>query len=43
MKQHASGALQLMHRIKVGPPIVTIHQGNSFIVTTAEAEITPDA
>ena len=43
MKQHASGALQLMHRIKVGPPIVTIHQGNSFMVTTAEAEITPDA
>jgi glycogen debranching enzyme len=32
-----------MHRIKVGPPIVTIHQGNSFMVTTAEAEITPDA
>ena len=43
MKQHASSAMHLMNRIKVGPPVVTIHQGTSFMVTTAQGEITPDA
>jgi len=43
MKTPASHAMQLMHRIKVGPPVVTIHQGNSFMVTTAAGDITPDA
>ncbi len=43
MKQPASDAVHLMHRIKVGPPVVTIHQGNSFMVTTAASEISPNA
>ncbi len=43
MKQPASDAVHLMHRIKVGPQVITIHQGNSFMVTTAAGEISPGA
>lgn len=43
MKQPASDAVHLIHRIKVGPQAVTIHQGNSFMVTTSASEISPDA
>jgi hypothetical protein len=32
-----------MNRIKVGPPVVTIHQGSTFMITTASSEISPDA
>ena len=43
MKRRTNDAVHLRHRIKVGPEVVTIHQGNSFLVTTAASEITPDA
>jgi len=32
-----------MDRIQVGPPIITIHQGSSFMVTTTAGEITAEA
>ena len=38
-----SETIHLMQRIQVGPPNITIHQGNTFMVTTAGSEISPDA
>ncbi len=43
MEQWTGDAVHLINRIKVGPPVVTIHQGNTFMVTTAASEISPDA
>ena len=38
-----SQAGHLVQRIQVGPPNITIHQGNTFMVTTPGSEISPEA
>ncbi len=42
MEQPATESIHLMSRIKVGPPVITIHEGRTFMVTSRASEIAPE-
>ncbi len=43
MEHQPSDTVHLMSRIQVGPPVITIHEGRTFMVTTRASEVSPDA